>query len=654
MDKEIKSPHAHRFPKPTKEGLINFLASGFTDGVGKVFAGRFVDTFGEENAIKFIESPSSIDVETLTEVPGLGHAKAEQFIESIQNIKYPLDLLVFLYSCGLGDVEVDKIVKSYGDLSEKIILYDPYEMIEDAWKLTFITADKIGKALGIGYDDPRRIRGAILTALRLNAEMGHLYATEEQIVNFVIRITGVEKKKILPEISALEKDDRIIFSEGVYYLPVYYKAEKEGAERIGEIIRKSEPLELDESEGFIDRNGNTLSQEQVLAVRTVMENGVTIITGGPGTGKTTAIRGIIEQLEKADKKVILVAPTGRAAKRMSDLTGCEAQTIHRLLGYRQGRGYSNKHLDADVLIIDEGSMLEQVLFNHLLQAVKPKTRIVIVGDVDQLPPIGAGDVLREMINSRTIPVIRLNENFRQRKGSLIAANAEAIREGFVPDEGIHNDFEIILENSAAKIKKRLLDMIATDIPERYGIMPSDIQVVSPQQDGPLGTKALNIEIQEKVNPSGPTIKKGSKIFRLGDRVMQTSNSSSRNTYNGETGRITEVDVEENSVEVTFNDGKVSKYFKNDLGELSLAYAITVHKMQGSETDYMVMPLSSGHRQLLYRNLLYTAVSRAKKLCVIIAEEKALNNAVHNEMPTKRNTCFHTRLRENILSPNHRS
>ena len=638
----IESHIPINLPYPSKEGLEAFLAGTFIKGIGKVYAQRIIEKTGD----KILESDFSFSDE-LNSIPGLNVKKIEDLETSFKELKVSPHLLAFLYSTGLSDSDIEKIISHYRNKTEKVIREDPYQMVEEVFKFSFFSADKIGNYLGIPKNDPRRIGGALLTAVKIYAENGNMFARVEEAVNTASRITGVESIKIYPVVDELIKEQRLVKSHEGLYLPVYYKAEKEGAEKLTSLIKANHKEEIEFPMPENDREGNPLSQGQLNAIRTVMSNPVSIITGGPGTGKTTAVRGIIKLLEDQEKKVILAAPTGRAAKRLSDLSGKEAKTIHRLLGYSQGRGYKNKKFDADILIIDEASMLEQVLFNHLLQALGPQTKIVLVGDVDQLPAIGAGDVLRDMIKSGTVPVVSLLENFRQEKGSLIAANASAIREGKTPENISGNDFMFITEESPKKIHKRLLSLVSEELPEKLNIDAKEIQVVTPQQEGPLGAKQLNLDIQGIVNPTAPGIKHGQKIFRLGDRVMQTSNSASRHTYNGETGWISMVDPDQEWLEVTFFDGKKSRYLKKELKELSLAYATTVHKLQGSETDYMVMPLTMSHRPMLYRNLLYTGVSRAKKMCVLVGEEKAIRTAVDNPSPNVRNSNFKTRLRENL-------
>lgn len=637
MEPELYIPE---LPEPTVAGIEAFLASSFTKGIGKVYAKKITEKFGKDILNKDFDFESR-----LNEITGLPEKNIKEFAESMAELKVSPEIMAVLYSSGLKDSEVEKIISHYGKRTRKIIELDPYDMVENVWKFSFFSADKIGKFLGIKHDDSRRLRGGLLTAVKYYAEAGNLYAEEKEALQTASHFTGVDIEKLKPEIAELVSERRLIESRGGLYLPVYYKAEDQAAKKILDLLSLDEDIEENFEIPDKDILGNALNKDQKEAIETVLRNRVTVITGGPGTGKTTAVKGIIGALLEKGKKVILVAPTGRAAKRMSDLVGSEAKTIHRLLGYSMERGYKNKKIEADIIVIDEASMLEQVLFNHLLQAIGKNTKVVLVGDIDQLPAIGAGNVLKDMIESGKIPVVNLKENFRQKEGSLIADSAAKIREGLMPDKIPGNDFVYVEENNLKKIHERLLSLIAKEIPSYTGVAPKDIQVVTPQQEGPLGAKQLNINLQEYINPDSPEIKKGVKRFRLGDRVMQTVNSSARGIYNGETGWISELDTDKGYLIVSFFDGKVSRYELKDLKELSLSYATTVHKLQGSETDYMVLVLSTIHRPLLYRNLIYTGVSRAKKLCVIVGEEKALEMAVNTTDKNHRNSNLKFRLRE---------
>ncbi|MDE6300863.1 MAG: AAA family ATPase [Muribaculaceae bacterium] len=623
----------------TVGGVEAFLSGDMVSGIGPVYARRLVETYGPEVVSRLADNPASV-----TDIPGLGHSKLEKASESILALKHPLSLLLFLYSTGIPGLYIERILDRYRKRTAEIVTTDPYGMIEDVWRLSFPIADKIGRLLGIADNDPRRLRGALLTAVKNYAEDGHLFATPEQAVAEAVRLSKASPDEIRALIPSLTADGRLVESHGGLYLPVFYEAERNGARRLMDLsAAEVSPVDIDEVPSH-DIEGHLYTTAQRRAIATAMSHPVMVLTGGPGSGKTTVLKGILDILQSRGMKAILAAPTGRAAKRMSTLTGVEAQTIHRLLGYRQGEGYRNKTIDTDVLIIDEGSMMEQVLFDHLLEAVRPGTRIIVVGDVDQLPAIGAGDVLRNLIDSRTVPVVRLDENFRQIGGSAIAASARAINSGNVPSPAGARDFMIVNEQGPAAIHSRLMSLVADELPARHGIRPSDIQVVTPQQLGPLGARQLNKDLQARLNPEGPEIRRLTTVMRLGDPVMQTANSRERGVYNGEIGRICEVVPDLGQLTVEFSDGRRSTYTGIELSELTLAYATTVHKLQGSEVRYMVMPVTMAHRPMLYRNLLYTGVSRARDLCVLVGEPDALRYAVDNAPQHTRNSNFTHRLR----------
>ena len=632
--------------KTTPEGIERFLASDFVEGIGPSYAHRLVEAFGIDTLEVLAEDPAKC-----SEIKGLGKTRALKASESLKAIKYPLPLLSFLFSCGVSEMYIDRILGKYRKRAEIVILKDPYYMVEDVWQLHFYTADKIGRAIGIAPDDPRRLQAAIVGAVKHYADDGHLFATIPEALAYASSITGVSENEIAKQIDATIDDGRIVRSRGVLYLPVFYNAEKEGAEKLL-ALAESAPEKINVSDiPTTDGNGLAYSPMQIDAIKLLLTSPVSVLTGGPGSGKTTVLRAVIDVLEKEGKHVLLCAPTGRAAKRMTTLTGRKASTIHRLLGYRQGEGYHKKQLETDVLIIDEGSMMEQVLFNHLLDAVGPGTQVILVGDVDQLPAIGAGDVMRDMIKSPTIPVARLEENFRQEEGSMIAKSARAINSGEMPESHPESDFMIIPESTTRRIHDRILSLVAEELPREKGVPSSDILVVTPQQIGPLGAKQLNIDLQQRLNPEGAELRRGESIFRLGDPVMQTSNAKDRGVYNGETGRIVEVNPEEQTLVVEYSDGNRSTYKRSELSELTLAYATTVHKLQGCEVNNIVFPVTMTHKPMLYRNLLYTGISRASRLCVLVGEEEALRYAVENAAPTIRNSNFRHRLSNGIAATN---
>lgn len=645
------SNHNHEMPNPenpasrnespglTAEGMERFLASSWVDGIGPAFARRLVDRFGLNAADILLSAP-----EKALDVPGMGETRVSSAAESLRKIKWPFRLLLMLFSSGVGDLFINRIFGKYRNKAERIIMEDPYSMVEEVWQLSFFTADKIGKTLGIPADDPRRLRGALLTAVKHFAEQGHLFAAPEEALDYASSITGVSREKFSCEIDALADKKRIVKSRGGLYLPVFYNAEKQGAERLAELSKTQPPRVSGEDIPRFSRHGHAYSPRQRDAIGMALNSPVMVLTGGPGSGKTTVLRGVIDILEREGRKVVLAAPTGRAAKRMTTLTGVEASTIHRLLGYRQGEGYFAQEISADVLIIDEGSMMEQVLFNHLLQALTPGTRVILVGDADQLPAIGAGDVMRGMMESGVIPVVVLDENFRQEAGSLISSGARAINSGDFPESDVARDFMIFEEQGTARIRGKIISLMTQELPRLRGISPKEIRVVTPQQIGFLGARQLNIELQKHINPEGPALRRGETVMRLGDPVMQTANSRERGVYNGETGEITGVDEKLQTLEVTFSDGRKSTYSRSEMSELVLAYATTVHKLQGSEVGNMIFPVTMAHKPMLYRNLLYTGVSRATDLCVLVGEGEAIKYAIGHDPAKRRNSNFAGRLR----------
>ena len=626
-------------------GIVNFLKSKYFPGVGEVFAQRIYDTLRER-----LSKMETLEESDFMEVPGLGEKAAGTIVSSVKALPLSSSLLSFLFSCGISYQEINKIISRYGPYTERVVTENPYEMVEDVWKFSFFRADKIGSRLGIEKDDQRRLAGALLTSVKIHAEQGSLFSTREELMTTASGISHVDKENFPTVLDNLIGEERLIESLGGIYLPVYYKAEKETARKIASIISdKSNCQEVKFDPPSQDIEGHYFTGEQINAILSVRDNPICIITGDPGTGKTTTIRGLIKLFEDEGKKVILTAPTGRSTKKMETLAGSSAKTIHRLLGFNRGKGYFNKKIEADVLIIDEASLLEQVLFNHLLQALPDKIKIILVGDPGQLPPIGAGRVLEDLIESGMVKVARLTHNFRQEQGSDLALSIEKIKKGEIPSPSANGDFDFINESDDIKTKETLLDQVTKVLPDKLGVSPTDIQVVTPQLDGLLGTRELNKSLQQLLQPHSLQISKGLKCFRLGDRVVQSENSGRRGVYNGETGKITSLDPIEGTLTVTFADGKTSSYSSDQLKELSLAYATSVHKIQGTETDYLVMPLTMEHKKNLHRNLLFTAVSRARKYCGLIGDMEALKTAVENPAPQIRNSNLKLRL-QRLLTP----
>lgn len=620
------------------EGVKSFLASDAVPGIGAVIAARLVDEYGAEAARVLADSPGRVNG-----VRGLSAEKAAQAGAAIRGLGDTAEVMQLLYSCGVGETFVDRVIEKYGQKAIGVMHTDPYAMVEDVWQLSFFTADKIGRALGIDNGDPRRIRGALVTAVKQGAEAGHLFITREEAAEQSAQYTGLTPDQTAARIDDAVASGRLVSNMGVLYLPVYYKAEKEGAERLRALADVPREAAGESGLPLSDSKGNTYTASQRQAIREVVSSSVSVVTGGPGSGKTTIMHGVLQTLRGRGEKVVMCAPTGRAAKRLSTLTGGEASTIHRLLGYTTSPNRKTKPIEADTIIIDEGSMLEQVLLNHLLGAVRPGTRLVFVGDVDQLPPIGAGSVLHDLIESEAVKVVRLTGNFRQQSGSLISEGAAGILRGEMPHVARGGELELVEEQTARGQHDRILSLVADELPRQRGLSSRDILVVTPQQVGPLGARQLNKDLQQRLNPEGPEIKLRDRIMRLGDPVMQTANSAARKVYNGETGRITAVDTDSQEIEVTYADGNVSTYSRSELSELTLAYATTVHKLQGCEVPNIVMPVSMAHKPMLYRNLLYTGVSRATDLCVLVGEEEALRYGVRNNPDLGRNSNFGRRL-----------
>lgn len=626
----------------TAQGIEEFLASKYVPGIGKAYARKIVSEYGAEALKAILENPGEAAAKS-----GTPEASLLKASEAIHGMKHSPEFVAFMYSAGISDLFVERILGKYRGKAEERVAEDPYSMVEDVWQLSFFTAEKIGRQLGISAEDSSRIEAALVTAVKRYSDAGHLFAPLDKAIENAVELAGVDVKLIRPALESAVAKRRLVVSMDGLYIPVFYEAEKGVARRLARLSERSLPSVDVSSLPDRSRFGQIYSLKQKEAMAKVLGSPVAVITGGPGTGKTTILRGIIERLEEDGNKIALVAPTGRAAKRMQVMTGHNASTIHRLLGWGASDRKPRRKLDYDVVVIDEGSMMEQVLFNHLLESLREDTRIIMVGDVDQLPAIGAGDVMRGLIESRRIPVAELDENFRQEQGSLIAAGAQTINRGGMPLADATRNFMILSEKGTSRIRDRILRLVAEELPEQRGIDPFEIQVVTPQQIGPLGARQLNDDLQARLNPEGPQLVRGGTVFRLGDPVMQTSNSRERGLYNGETGRISAVDEEAQTLTVDFPDSSPSVYQRSELGELTHAYATTVHKLQGSEVRNMVFPITMAHKPMLYRNLLYTGVSRAKDLCVLVGEEEALRHAIDNDDPGRRLSNFSRRLQADI-------
>lgn len=635
-------------PPPTERGVERLLASKWVEGTGATYARKLAVAFGASALERVEENPAEAAAQA--GVPLSNVLKASASLQALGDRKA---FLAFLFSAGISELFIDRIIGKYRSKAMERATQRPYSMVEDVWQLSFFTADRLGSALGIPAADPERLKAALVTAVRQYSDSGSLFAPVDEAVAKAAEIAGVESGEVASAVEGAVADGRLVLSMDGLYIPVFFNAEEGVARKMaqlagqGQIEKKASAQPAIQDVPTQTASGVPYTELQRQAIAQAMVAPVMVLTGGPGTGKTTVLRGVIEMLEKRGDKFAMVAPTGKAAKRMTETTGRDASTIHRLLGWGPKEHRPRKKLDLDVIIIDEGSMMEQVLFNHLMESLRPDTRILMVGDVDQLPAIGAGDVMRDLIGSRRIPVAELNENFRQKEGSLIAAGAKAIREGEVPCADETRDFIILNEKGTRRIHDRILSLVCEELPARRGLSPWDILVVTPQQIGPLGARQLNADLQQRLNPDARELVRGQTRFRVGDPVMQTANSPSRRVYNGETGRVKDVDLEGQALTVEYPGLGEVRYERKELGELTLAYATTVHKLQGSEVRHIVMPVTMAHKPMLYRNLLYTGVSRARELCVLVGEEEALRHAVGNDSHGRRLSNFGRRLQANL-------
>lgn len=605
----------------TQNGLVRFLGSGLIPGIGKGLAERLVAEFGDRT-LDVITTQSA----RLRSVPGIGKRRAEAITEAVRARRAEAETMSFLHSLGLGPALSRKLLKKYGDRTVAVLREDPYLAAEEVSGIGFRTADQIGRAAGIGVDDPRRAAGAILHLVARAADDGHVYVPREELVTRARRLE-VPAQLVDSAIETLVAREMLVHEEGRVYAPSLHRAEVRAAERLAALARPRAGRNIAAIEKTLPEH---LSELQRHAVITALRSGLMVLTGGPGTGKTTTIEAIVQAHEALELRVTLAAPTGRAAKRMSEASGREAKTLHRLLEWSPATGTFSRNADSpletDLVLVDEASMLDLTLGRALLDAVPPSASLVLVGDVDQLPPVGAGQVLRELIRSEHAPVVRLDRVFRQAQKSAIVRGAHAILEGKVPrstprgEQGPGDLFIVRAEEPNAVIE-RVLGTLRR-IPAAYGLDPRrDVQLLVPMRRGPLGAERLNEVLQAELNTGG-NLAKGA-LFRPNDKVMQLRNDYEREVFNGDIGWVQR--VEQGVTYVVFDSG-LRSYKVDELDALTLAYASTIHKAQGSEFPAVIIVLHGAHHVLLSRALLYTAVTRAKRLAVLIGDERAIARA----------------------------
>ena len=636
----------------TVYGIEKYLGSGLVKGIGPRFARAIVQRFGTET-IDIIET----DIERLYEVPNIGRKRVAKIRESWEKQKDIKNVMLFLQGYGVSTAYAAKIYREYGKESIDKVRENPYRLADDIWGIGFKTADGIAAKMGYEKEDPRRCRSGILYTLGQLSDEGHVYAGEEQLVKTAGQLLEAGETAIRDTLAGMLQAEDLILDKDAIYLPPFYHAECGTSRRLRDLAESTGRSLFDglfDPSSLTAETGIEYDEVQLAAIRQAVTSKVMVLTGGPGTGKTTTTQGIIAALKKAGLRVLLAAPTGRAAKRMSEATGMEAKTIHRLLEYNPQDGYKRNDenpLEGDALIVDECSMIDILLMNNLLKAVPVGMRLVFVGDIDQLPSVGAGNVLRDIIDSQRIPVVRLVRIFRQAQKSRIVMNAHAINQGRFPDtsNGRDTDFFFMREDDPERAAETIVRLVKERLPRAYRESPDRIQVLTPMQRGVVGAANLNLLLQQALNPSGPSLNRGGYTYRQGDRVMQQRNNYDKDVFNGDLGYIREVDTEERTLKVDF-DGKWVEYDVTELDELTLAYATTIHKAQGSEYPIVVMPVLMTHFVMLQRNLIYTGITRAKKICVLLGAAKALAYAVRNVSVLKRNTRLKERLNPSAALP----
>ena len=630
----------------TAYGIEKYLGSGLVKGIGPKFAKLIVGHLGTDT-IEVIET----DIERLYEVPGIGKKRVEKIRESWEKQKDIKNVMLFLQGFGVSTAYAAKIYRQYGKESIDKVKENPYRLADDIWGIGFKTADGIARKMGYEMNDERRLRSGLIYTLNQLADEGHCYAEEQQLIATARQLLEADEECIRTAMThAIETEDLMLDGTGIY-LPPFYYAECGTANRLSTLVHTKEVGSIFTARFDLAKlqreTGIEYDEVQVEAIRQAIASKVMVLTGGPGTGKTTTTKAIIAALQSAGMRILLAAPTGRAAKRMSEATGMEAKTIHRLLEYNPQDGYKRNDenpLEGDALIVDECSMIDIILMNNLTKALPTTMRLVLVGDIDQLPSVGAGNVLRDIIDSGVIPVVRLTRIFRQAQSSRIVMSAHAINRGCFPDisNGQHTDFFFMKQEEPEKVAETIVSLVRDRLPKAYRQPTANIQVLTPMQRGVVGAANLNMALQQALNHNTAALVRGGYTYKEGDRVMQLRNNYDKDVYNGDLGYVHSMDMEERTLTVDF-DGQLVEYEVSELDELTLAYATTIHKSQGSEYPIVVMPVLMTHYVMLQRNLIYTGITRAKKICVLVGQTKALAYAIHNMKVLKRNTRLKERL-----------
>ncbi len=639
--RQFKAREAQVLPPSSKAGLVRYLSSGAVQGVGPKLAERIVEALGER-ALQIIEE----DPKALLRVPGIGKSKAASVASALQAHRESREALVFLRGLGLGEALSRKVYEAYGPNTVAAIRDNPYRLVRDVFGLGFATADRMARSMGIPPESPHRIQAGLLHTLRTAAEEGHSFLPRSVLIENAAALLGLDSDLVEGSLESLAAAGEVQLLQGpcpeelgpAVYPSLLARSEAGLAGAIRRLqARRPRARFPDEARLALEEearaSGLLLEEEQRRCLQYALEEPISILTGGPGVGKTTLVLVLVRALERAEEKVRLCAPTGRAARRLAEVTGRPASTIHKLLGYNPHKRNFEHHrgnpIEADLLVVDEVSMLDVQLASQLFQALGPDTRVLLVGDADQLPSVGPGNVLGDLVSCGKIPVTRLTRIFRQGERSRIVENAHRILRGEFPEtvNDPKGDFFFIREEDPSRTLETILKVVTERIPAAFGLDPvEDVQVLAPMYRGEAGADRLNQELQARLVPPGPELKRGAFTFRKGDKVLQVRNDYDRELFNGDVGRVVQVNPQERSMMIRFDD-RLIPCSRNDLDQVIPAFAVSVHRSQGSEFPAVVVPLTTQHYMMLRRNLLYTAVTRGRRLVVLVGSRKALELAL---------------------------